>query len=218
MFRSEYSGEMNLSGRQQKHKYNQERRKMKKIMTLIAVVGMAFGISAADAIYKGSSADEAICYYKSRKFYSDADCKNMIFNHPGSEVGKEATIPYGKALYKLSGGRIYKGASANDKNACIATIVETKTKRGDIVEAKIYKGYVIARDMVEQNETGSVKTITSYNLSADGVNVVPMTAIYTIKDNKMYRGESTDDKDCVLNWKGTFNGARLLFMAVEFAK
>ena len=191
---------------------------MKKIMTLIASIGIVLAASGADAIYKGTSADKAVCYYKSRKFYSDANCKNMIFNHPGNEVGKEANIPYGKALYKLSGGRIYKGASANNKKACLATIVETKTKRGDIVEAKIYKGYVIARDIVEQNEKGGVKIIKSYNLSADGVKVVPMKPIYTIKGNKMYRGDSTNAKDCLLNWKGNFNGARLLFIAVEFAK
>ena len=191
---------------------------MKKIMVLISVLGLAMGVTAADVIYKGNSNKEPLCYYKSRKFYSDAACKNMIFNHPGSEVGKEKNIPYGKAMYKLSGGRIYRGASANNKNACLATIVETKTKRGDIVEAKIYKGYVIARDMVEKNEKGSVKIITSYKTTKDGVNVVAMKPLYTIKNNKMYRGDSTSDKDCVLNWKGNFNGARLLFMAVEFVK
>ena len=186
-------------------------------MICILAMGMIMGAVAADAIYKGSAKKDVVCYYKSRKFYSDAACKNMIFNHPGNEVGKEANIPYGKSLYRLSGGRIYKGA-ATDKNSCLATIVETKTKRGDIVEAKIYKGFVVARDFVEKNEKGGVKIITSYNLSSDGSKVVPMTALYTIKDRKMYRGDSTDEKDCVLNWTGNFNGARLLFMAIEFAK
>lgn len=190
---------------------------MKKVMTLVFSLGMILGVSAADAIYKGSTAKDVICYYKSRKFYSDAACKNMIFNHPGNEVGQEAKIPYGKFLYRLSGGRIYKGATTS-KNACLATIVETKTKRGDIVEAKIYKGYVVVRDVVEKNEKGSVKIVTAYKTSPDGIKVVPMTALYTIKDRKLYKGESTADKDCVLNWKGNFNGARLLFIAMEFAK
>ena len=190
---------------------------MKKLLTLVAAAGLILGTSAADAIYKGNTKKEAVCYYKSRKFYSDAACKNMIFNHPGNEVGKEAKIPYGKSLYRLNGGRIYKGASLNKKD-CIATIVETRTKRGDIVEAKIYKGYVITRDAVEKSEKGSVKILTSYNLSADGVKVVPMTPLYTVKNRKMYKGDSTADKDCILNWTGNFNGARLLFMAVEFTK
>ena len=190
---------------------------MKKFMTLVAVVSMAVGVCAADVIYKGSTNKEAICYYKARKFYSDAACKNMIFNHPGNEVGKEARIPYGKFLYRLSGGRIYKGASINKKD-CLATIVETKTKRGDIVEAHIYKGYVAARDFVEKNEKGGVKVITSYKLTENGSKIISATPIFTIKNGRMYKGTSTAAKDCVLNWKGNFNGARLLFMAVEFVK
>ena len=191
---------------------------MKKFLLAVLAASTVISTWAADAIYKGSDKKEVVCYYKSRKFYSDAACKNMIFNHPGNEVGKEANIPYGKSLYRLSGGRIYKGASTSNKKACLATIVETKTKRGDIVEAKIYKGYVIARDMVEKNEKGSVKIITSYKVSTDGIKVADLPVLFTIKDRKMYKGNSTDAKDCVLNWTGDFNGARLLFMAVEFVK
>lgn len=190
---------------------------MKKVLAIITVLGITFGVSALDTIYRGSGTGEVVCYYKSRKFYKDSACKNMIFNHPGNEVGRELNIPYGKSLYKLSGGRIYRGAAAN-KKSCLATIVETRTKRGDIVEAKIYKGYVVARDIVERNEKGGVKIISSYNLSEDGIKVVPMTPLYTIKNRKMYKGDSDSEKDCVLNWTGNFNGARLLFMAVEFVK
>ena len=190
---------------------------MKRFLAIACLAALVSGLSAAETIYKGADKKEVVCDYQSRKFYSDAARKNMIFNHPGNVVGKEANIPYGKGLYRFNGGRIHKGFSVK-KEDCIATLVELKTKRGDIVEAKIYQGYAIARDIVAKNEKGSVKTVTSYKITTDGINPAPVKVLYTIKDGKMYRGDSTDIKNCVLNWTGSFNGARLLFMAIEFAK
>lgn len=190
---------------------------MKHFLTFICFAGVITAAFAAETIYRGADKKEVVCYYQGRKFYSDAARKNMIFNHPGNVVGKEANIPYGKGLYRFNGGRIYKGFSIK-KEDCLATLVELKTKRGDIVEAKIYQGYAIARDIVEKSEKGSVKTVTSYKITADGINPAPVKVLYTIKNGKMFRGDSTDTKNCVLNWTGNFNGARLLFMAIEFAK
>ena len=47
---------------------------------------------------------------------------------------------------------------------------------------------------------------------------VPGEVLYTIKDNKIYRGASTDAKDCLLTFTGSFTSSRLLFMAVELTK
>ena len=41
---------------------------------------------------------------------------------------------------------------------------------------------------------------------------------YTIKDNKIFKGDSTDPKDCVLSYTGDFNASRLLFIAYHFTK
>ena len=190
---------------------------MKRFLTIVCSALLVTGAFAAETIYKGAGKKEVVSYYQSGKFYSDAARKNMLFNHPGNVVGKEAKIPYGKGLYRFSGGRIHKGFSIK-KEDCLATLVELKTKRGDIVEAKIYQGYAIARDIVTKNEKGSVKTVTSYKITTDGIKAAPVKVLYTIKDGKMFRGDSTDVKNCVLNWTGSFNGARLLFMAIEFAK
>lgn len=171
---------------------------------------------AAETIFKGNTKNP-VCYYQGRKFYKDSALKSVLFYYVDNVISDKAKPAYGTGLYRFMGGRIYKGFSINNKD-CIATLVETKTKRGDIKEAKIYKGYAVARDFSRKSEKGGIEIVTKYNMSPNGIQVVPMTPIYTIKDGKMYRGNSTAAKDCVLSWTGDFNGACLLFMAEKWGK
>lgn len=179
------------------------------IITLLAGCALCW---AADTIYKGNT-KKTICYYQRMKFYSDAACKNMIFHHPGNSV---STKVKGPNIYRFMSGGIYKGNSFDKKN-CLATLVETKIKRGDIVEAKIYDGFVVVRDVNSKYINGA-KVVTSYKTTRNGIHPVNVKVLYTIKDRKMYRGNSTAAKDCVLSWTGDFNGSRLLFMAINWAK
>ena len=126
------------------------------------------------------------------------------------------------ALYRFNGGKMFKGASVNKKDA-VATIVEYKRRDGATVEAKIYDGFVIARDeQYELSKSGAGKgdkTEThAYKLSHDGQNEGSIPALYTVANNKIYKGDSTEDAQCVLSYTGEFNASRLLFMAIELQK
>ena len=60
--------------------------------------------------------------------------------------------------------------------------------------------------------------MTSFKLTADSVNEIQPKVLFTIANNKIYRGDSTDDKDCLLTYTGKFTAGRLLFMAIELTK
>ena len=81
----------------------------------------------------------------------------------------------------------------------------------------IYNGFVTFKDTEEKRETVGITIITEYKVQQDG-KYVPGEVLYTIKDNKIYRGASTDAKDCLLTFTGSFTSSRLLFMAVELTK
>lgn len=191
---------------------------MKKLLACAMIAGLALGSFAADVIYRGNSKDakDAVCYFQGGKFFEDAARKKQIYHHPGNMVSKEAKATPKNSIYRVMRGGIYKGFSLKPED-CIATIFETKTKKGNTVEAKIYAGVVIPREVEEKNEKGT-KTITSYKLTSDSKTVIDPKPLFTIANKKIYRGDSTDDKDCVLTYTGNFNSSRLLFIAIEFAK
>ena len=191
---------------------------MKKLLACAMIAGLAMGTFAIDKIYRGNSTDDKdiVCYFQGGKFYQDAAKKQQIFHHPGNMVSKEKKATPKNSIYRLMGGKIYKGFSIKPED-CIATIFETKTKKGNTVEARIYAGVVIPREVEEKNEKGT-KTITSYKLTSDSKTIIDPKPLFTIANNKIYRGDSTDDKDCVLTLVGNFNSSRLLFIAVEFVK
>ena len=182
------------------------------------IAGLAMGSFAADIIYRGNSKDakDAVCYFQGGKFFEDAARKKQIYHHPGNMVSKEAKATAKNSIYRINRGGIYKGFSLKPED-CIATIFETKTKKGNTVEAKIFEGVVIPREVVEKYEKGT-KIITGYKLTSDSKTVIQPKVLFTIANNKIYRGDSTEDKDCVLSYTGNFNAARLLFIAIELAK
>ena len=73
---------------------------------------------------------------------------------------------------------------------------------------------------MQKNYDKKTKTdvVTGYKVTADGVNEINPKVLFTIDNNKIFRGDSTDDKDCLLTFTGTFSSGRLLFMAIELAK
>ena len=81
----------------------------------------------------------------------------------------------------------------------------------------IYDGFVTFKDTEEKREAGDITILTEYNVLKDG-KYVPGKVLYTIKNNRIYRGNSTDAKDCLLTYTGNFTSSRLLFMAVELTK
>ncbi|HCG25036.1 MAG TPA: hypothetical protein DE060_07975 [Lentisphaeria bacterium] len=191
---------------------------MKKGLTLALFCGLMLGCFAAETIYRGDSRQgkDIICYYQGGKFYSDVARTQLLYNHPGNVVSKDLKPAYGTGLYRLMGNRIYKGFSV-DKKDCLGTLIETKTQRGNVLEAVIYDGFVTFKDTEEKREAGGITIITEYNVLKD-LKYVPGEVLYTIKNNKIYRGNSTDAKDCLLTYTGNFTSSRLLFMAVELTK
>ncbi len=151
-----------------------------------------------------------ICYYQGGKFYSDVARTQLLYNHPGNVVSKDLKPAYGTGLYRLMGNRIYKGFSV-DKKDCLGTLIETKTQRGNVLEAVIYDGFVTFKDTEEKREAGGITIITEYNVLKD-LKYVPGEVLYTIKNNKIYRGNSTDAKDCLLKlhqFPATVYGGRI---------
>ena len=184
------------------------------------VYGLALAAFAAENIYRGDSKDakNLVCTYMGGRFYSDAARKNQIFHHPGNMVSKEAKATPQNSIYRIMGGKLYKGFSSA-KNDCIATILETKTKKGYALEAKIFEGFVIPRDIkTSYDKAAKTDVVTSFKLTKDSVNEIKPKVLFTIADNKIFRGDSTDVKNCVLTFTGTFDASRLLFMAVELTK
>ena len=193
---------------------------MKKLAMVAAAVCVSLGSFAAESIYRGNSKDakDLVCTYMGGKFYSDAARKNQIYHHPGNMVSKEAKATAKNSIYRLMGDRIYKGYSVK-KEDCIATIFETKTCRGEALAAKIYEGYVIVRDVKKSyDKKTKTDTVTGFKVTLDGINQAQPKVLYTIDNNKIFRGDSTNDKDCLLTFTGTFSAGRLLFMAIELAK
>ncbi|MBO4633495.1 MAG: hypothetical protein J5858_16385 [Lentisphaeria bacterium] len=193
---------------------------MKKMLVVSMIAGLALSNFAAEKIYRGNSKDakDIICYYQGQRFYSDAARKNPIYHHPGNMVSKDAKATAKNSIYRLMGDRIYKGYSLA-KPDCIATIFETKTKRGDALSAKIFDGFIIVREVVKSTDKKTKsEVVTSYKVTADGINEIQPKVLFTIDNNKIYRGDSTNDKDCVLTFTGSFPASRLLFMAIELTK
>ncbi len=192
---------------------------MKKSLTLALLCGLALGSFAAETIYRGDSTQkkDIICYYQSGNFYRDAARKQVLYAHPGNMVAKEAPkASPSNSIFRLQGNRIFKGYSINQAD-CLGTLIETKTQRGNVLEAVIYEGFVTFKDTEEKREPGGITVITEYRVQKDG-KYVPGKALYTIKNNKIYRGNSTDVKDCLVTFSGNFTSSRLLFMAIELTK
>ena len=193
---------------------------MKKLLVFSMVAGLALGGFAADKIYRGNSKNDKdiICYYQGQRYYADAARKQQLFHHPGNMVSKEAKATRQNCIYMLSGDRIYQGSSSK-KEDCIATILETKISKGDTLAAKVFEGFVVVRDIQKTyDKKTKTDTVTSYKVTADSVKEITPKVLFTIDNNKIYRGDSTDDKDCVLTYTGRFSAGRLLFMAIELAK
>ena len=193
---------------------------MKKALALSLCAVLSFGAFAAENIYKGNSKDakDLLCTYMGGKFYSDAARKNQIYHHPGNMVSKEPKATLKNCIYRLSGNKLYKGSSLK-KEDCIATIFETKTSKGNTLEAKVFDGFIVVRNVVSNyDRKAKAEVVTSYKTSSDGINMVEPKVLFTIANNKIYKGNSTDDKDCVLTFTGSFSAGRLLFMAIELAK
>lgn len=196
-----------------------EGRKMKKGIIIALLCCLSFGCFAAEIIYRGDSTDEKdiICYYQGGNFYRDAARKEVLYAHPGNMVAKDAPKASPEnSIFRLQGNRIFTGYSINQED-CLATILETRIQRGDVLEAVIYKGFVTFKDTEEKREAGGITIITQYNVQENG-QYVPGELLYTIKDNKIYRGDSTEPDACLLTFTGGFNSARLLFMAIELTK
>ena len=193
---------------------------MKKLLIFSLTAALAAGCFAADNIYRGNSTAEGdfVCCYQGGRFYSDAARKNQIYHHPGNMVSKEAKATLQNSIYRLMGNKLYKGASTA-KEDCLATIVETSTKKGDTLSAKIYEGFIVPRDEVKSYDKATkIETVTSCKLTGDGINEIQPKILFTIANNKVYRGDSTDDKDCLLTYTGAFTAGRLLFIAYELTK
>ena len=193
---------------------------MKKFIVLTLVAGLALSCFAAEKIFRGNSRDDKdiICYYQGSRFYSDAARKEAIYCHPGNMAGKGAKTTPKECLYRFMGGQIYKGFSIN-KADCIATIFETKTSKGETLAAKIFEGFVkVSHVTTSYDKATKSDTVTGYKTTSDGIHEVTPKVLFTIDNNKIYRGDSTDDKDCVLTYTGRFTAGRLLFMAIELVK
>ncbi|MBQ7207000.1 MAG: hypothetical protein IJS01_04300 [Lentisphaeria bacterium] len=193
---------------------------MKKLLTIALAAGFVLGCSAAEKIFKGNSKNDKdmLCCYMGGKFFADAARKQQIYHHPGNMVSKEAKATLKNCIYRLTGDRIYKGSSTK-KEDCIATILETKTRKGDALAAKIFEGFVVVRDVQKTyDKKTKTDTVTGYKVTADGVNEIQPKVLFTIDNNKIFRGDSTDGKDCLLTYTGKFTAGRLLFMAIELAK
>lgn len=157
-----------------------------------------------------------VCYFKAQKFFADEACTELLYAHPGNTVGKVDPVPYGEGLYRFASGRMYKENSYDNKDV-VATIVEVRTKRGDVLEAKIFDGCVFARD-TEKIDNDKGEDIYKFKLSRDNVTREVIPAKYTYKEGKLYRGDSTEDRDCVMVIDPTLNSTRLLFAAFTFVK
>ncbi len=191
---------------------------MKRFLALVMVFALTASAFAASTLYRGNSTDEkdAICYSKLNWFYADAAYKQKIYNVFGNTVSKGTEkASEENAIYRLQDKSIYKGFSIQ-KEDCLATILETKIKKGVIEEALIFEGLVTFKDKEETRENNTT-TVTKYSVVKDEVEV-PGKILYTIKDNKVYRGSSTKEEDCLLTFTSSFSAARLLFLALEFAK
>ncbi|MCQ2396149.1 MAG: hypothetical protein MJ106_00425 [Lentisphaeria bacterium] len=157
-----------------------------------------------------------VCYYKGQKFFADEACTEMLYSHPGNTVGTEHPVPYGKGLFRFASGRMYKENSYNNADV-VGSIIEVRTKKGDVLEAKIFDKCVFARD-VEKVDNDKGEDIYKFKLSFDNVERAEIPATYTYKEGRLYRGDSTEDRDCVMVIDPTLNSARLLFVALTFVK
>ena len=157
-----------------------------------------------------------VCYYKGQKFFADEACTEMLYSHPGNTVGTEHPVPYGKGLFRFASGRMYKENSYNNADV-VGSIIEVRCKKGDVLEAKIFDKCVFARD-VEKVDNDKGEDIYKFKLSWDNVERAEIPAKYTYKEGRLYRGDSTEDRDCVMVIDPTLNSARLLFVALTFVK
>lgn len=173
-----------------------------------------------EIIYRGNSTDEKdiLAYYKGGYFYEDKELTKVLYHHPGNMVGKGEKATAQNAVYRLMGGQIYKGYSINAAD-CVASIVETRTFKGNIQIAQIFTGWAKERDVVTETPKPGLNIKKKFAVQKFG-SFTPsdIPVIYTVIGNRIYKGESSDDANCVLTFTGEFNGARLLFMAVELTK
>ena len=188
---------------------------MKKLASAVLALGMLAAVQAAETIYKGDSKDakDVICYYQGGKFFADAARKQCIYHHPGNMVAKAPRATAKNAVYRLMGDKIYKGYSLKPED-CIASIVETKTVKGDTVCAKIYQGVVYVRDKQEKSIKGGTELV-SYKVGRTAIKAEDIPVMFTVANGKIYKGDSTKPEDCVLTFTGKFGASRLLFMAIE---
>jgi len=156
------------------------------------------------------------CYYKAQKFYADEACTELLYFHNGSAVGDKPQIAYGEGLFRFASGRMYKGNSYDVKDV-VASIAEIRSKRGDTLEAKIYKGCVFVRDL-EKVDNDNGEDVYKFHVSYDNIKRAEIPALFTYKDGKLYRGDETEDRDCVMVIDPALNASRILFAAMTFAK
>ncbi len=157
-----------------------------------------------------------IAYFTSNTFFADKEKKKPLFYHPGNEVGTEENITDANRVYTLLGGRIHP-KNTKDKYEAIGTLIQTAWKKGNTLEAKIYQGPAQPRDKEEVRlDDGTVK-LDKYNVTIDGSKIDKIPVLFTIKDGKFYKGDSTNEADFVASFTpNEFSESRLLFIAVEF--
>lgn len=191
---------------------------MNKLLCMGLALLMATSALAADAIYRGDSKDakDVVAYFKGGAFYKDEACKELLFHHPGNMVAKEKPANAKNAIFRLMGGRIYKGFSIKPED-CIASIVVTRAVKGNVAEGKVYQGMAVSRDEERASDGPGVEVIKSFNVVRPGQQPgegeeVPV--LFTIKDGKIYEGDKTDK--CVMTLVGDFNNSRILFICAQF--
>ncbi len=193
---------------------------LKKISSyLLAVAFIITVFSANNAFAAGEVLDKdgkLLAYYTGSVFYADKEKTKPLFYHPGNQVGTAENITDENRLYRLTNGLIIPKSSYNRKEA-IATLIETAWRKGYTKEAKIYVGHAQVRDKVEARlDDGTVK-LDSYNVTVNGSTIEEVPVLFTIKDSKIYKGDSTNEADVMASFTpDEFSDSRLLFIAVEF--
>ncbi len=133
-------------------------------------------------------------------------------------VGKGEKATSSNAIFRITNGQIYKGFSMNAAD-CVASIVETRSYKGNIQIAQIFTGWAKERDVVTETPKPGLNIKKKFAVQKFGsFSPADIPVLYTVIGNRIYKGESSDDANCVLTFTGEFNAARLLFMAVELTK
>ena len=193
---------------------------MKGAFCFIAVLLCGAAACADVTVFRGESreARDIVCVFDKTRVFPGGERAKPLFTILGNMVYPGGKVSRGRAVFRLQNGRIFRGTGDLTKD-CLATILESQIRKDGIAEARIFRGYVAAKNVKKRRSASNRGTVqVEYKLIDRGGKYIDGEVLFTVSNSRIYRGDSTDAEACVLSYSGDLSAHQLLLLTLVILK